>query len=271
MERPLFISDYPFDQGLDMMDCYFNLDTNQWNKFDLDKNITRMQINFNEQIPSMRIVQNLMVPTYDTIRYNYLMELLLTTQKPVLVFGAGACGKSALVKDTLFAQMLVYARNYFVEHVTCSHHTKVFAIKGSVERNLEVKKREVSENRDELGKTMNSVQMEVAADSGHLKPPGDRHKLIVYLEDLHLTWIDKYQDTPGAEVLRDLLTTREWYSTQRKSHRVIEDTNVIACVDASSEHYERVPSRFLFQFALVGMGEFSADTSIHIMKTMFEI
>ena len=29
-----------------MMDCYFNLDTNQWNKFDLDKNITRMQINF---------------------------------------------------------------------------------------------------------------------------------------------------------------------------------------------------------------------------------
>ena len=28
VERPLFISDYPFDQGFDVMDCYFNLDTN---------------------------------------------------------------------------------------------------------------------------------------------------------------------------------------------------------------------------------------------------
>ena len=105
----------------------------------------------------MRIVQNLQVPTYDSIRYNYLMELLLTTQKPVLVFGGGASGKSALVKDTLFAQMLVYARNYFVEHVTCSHHTKALAVKGAIERNLEIKKRDVSENRDELGKTLNSV------------------------------------------------------------------------------------------------------------------
>ena len=52
---------------------------------------------------------------------------------------------------------------------------------------------------------MNSVQMEVAMDSGCLKPPGDNHKLIVYLEDIHMTYIDKYGDVPGSEVMRDLI------------------------------------------------------------------
>ena len=36
VERPLFISDFPFDQeGLGIFDYYFNLDTNMWTKFDI--------------------------------------------------------------------------------------------------------------------------------------------------------------------------------------------------------------------------------------------
>ena len=38
-----------------------------------------MVINYNEQVPQMRIVQNVSVPTYNSIRYNYIMEMLLTT------------------------------------------------------------------------------------------------------------------------------------------------------------------------------------------------
>ena len=40
-EKPLFISDFPFDQQ-NLFDCYFNLDTNSWSKFDFNKNKTRM-------------------------------------------------------------------------------------------------------------------------------------------------------------------------------------------------------------------------------------
>lgn len=57
-------------------------------------------------IPSARLIQNIMIPTYDTTRYNYVMELLLTTQKPILVMGEGASGKSCLIKDMLFVQLL---------------------------------------------------------------------------------------------------------------------------------------------------------------------
>jgi len=123
-----------------------------------------MQIQHNEQIPSMRLIQNVSIPTYDSIRYHYIMELLLVTQKPILVFGEGASGKSSLVKEMLFGQMLQFAQNYFVEHVTCSHYSNVTSIKNNIERNLTVKKRELSggAGKDEMGNTMNSVKMEVA-------------------------------------------------------------------------------------------------------------
>lgn len=99
-----------------------------------------MQTNFYKMIPSARLVQNVTIPTYDSIRYQYIMELLLTTQKPVLVFGEGASGKSSFIKDTLFHQMKQYAQKYFVDHGTCSHYTDVVASKLVIERNLEIKK-----------------------------------------------------------------------------------------------------------------------------------
>ena len=110
----------------------------------------------------MRIVQNLYVPTEDTIRYNYVLELLISSQKPVLVFGEGASGKSSMIKDMLFSQMLAFSQDYFIEHVTCSHHTSALALKNGIERNLVVKKRELQDDKDDMGKTMNSVMKEVA-------------------------------------------------------------------------------------------------------------
>ena len=61
-EKPLFISDFPFDQ-FDLFDAYFNLDSNSWSKFDLDKSTSRMLLGFNEMIPTMRLIQNIYVPT----------------------------------------------------------------------------------------------------------------------------------------------------------------------------------------------------------------
>lgn len=42
--KPMFISDFPFenDYGLNMFDYYFNLDNNQWTRFDNLNAQTRM-------------------------------------------------------------------------------------------------------------------------------------------------------------------------------------------------------------------------------------
>ena len=137
---------------------------------------------------------------------------------------------------------------------------------------MRVKRREMDEEtKDDLGKTMNSVQMEAYTDTGRLRPEGDNNKLIVYLEDLHMARTDKYGDMPGLEVLRDLLTTREWYSTIHKSHRVIDDTNIVACLDNQAEQILRIPNRLLCRFVLIGLAGFDSTISIHIMRQMLEI
>ena len=128
------------------------------------------------------------------------------------------------------------------------------AIKRSIERSMCVKRRDKGDDiKDEAGKTMNSIQLEAFTDTGRLKPEGENNKLIVYFEDLHMAKSDKYNDLPGLEVLRDLLTTQEWFSTSFKSHRVVDDTNIVACIDTQAEQILRVPNRLLCRFSVVGM------------------
>ena len=80
-----------------------------------------------------------------------------------------------------------------------------------------------------------------------------------------MTKIDKYGDLPGTEVMRDLITVNEWYSTAKKSRRTIEHTNIIACADSYAEKMTKVPRRLLYNFALIGLDGFSSETTIHIL------
>jgi len=154
----------------------------------------------------------------------------------VLITGEGASGKSIMIKDQLFSQMLQYSQNYYLEHITCSHSTTGLSVKTNIERSMQVKRSDLQSDKDEMGRTINSIVRDHLTDTGRLKPDGDSNcKLIVYLEDLHMTGTDKFNDLPGLEVVRDLLTTSEWYSTSYKSRRVIEDTNLIACMNHQAE------------------------------------
>ena len=142
----------------------------------------------------MRLIQNISVPTETSIRNNYVLELLMTAMKPVLIVGEGACGKSNLLKNFIFSELNVFAQHCFTEHITCSHYTDAASLKSNVERNLVTKKLSNVSNKDEMGKTMNSHMYEKKQDSGHMNPPGWNHKLILYLEDLHMTWKDEHGD-----------------------------------------------------------------------------
>ena len=44
---------------------------------------------------------DLLVPTIDTIKYSYVMELMLDIEKPVILTGESGVGKSVLVKGLL--------------------------------------------------------------------------------------------------------------------------------------------------------------------------
>jgi len=41
-DKPLFISEFPFEQGYTVYDCYFNMENSAWFKFDMGKITSRM-------------------------------------------------------------------------------------------------------------------------------------------------------------------------------------------------------------------------------------
>ena len=67
-------------------------------------------------------------------------------------------------------------------------------------------------------------------------------------------------------MVRDLITTKEWYSTAKKGTRVIDGVNVIACMDSKSEASTFLSDRLLRQFAVIGMEGFDSETVTGIFK-----
>ena len=76
---------------------------------------------------------------------------------------------------------------------------------------------------------------------------------MVYLEDLHMTWRDAYNDQPALEVLRDYFITQKWFSARKKAIRQIEDVNFVTCLDHTTEQFEHISMRVLREFVPLGI------------------
>ena len=79
----------------------------------------------------------------------YALECLLTMQRPILVCGEGATGKSTFVKDFVFHQANVFTKKLLADHITCTNHTTAVSFKENFERNLETKK--MDDQLEQLG------------------------------------------------------------------------------------------------------------------------
>lgn len=102
----MFITEFPFtnatNEGLNLFDYFYNLDSNSWTRFDDTQQQARMLRQYNHMQYSLQSVANVTVPTVPWVRMLYQIECLVVAKKPVLVCGQGATGKSSLVKSMIF-------------------------------------------------------------------------------------------------------------------------------------------------------------------------
>lgn len=60
----------------------------------------------------------------------------MIAQKPILVCGHAATGKSTLIKDMLFSQTATFTKSVLVDHISCTYRTTNDTLKDHVSRNL---------------------------------------------------------------------------------------------------------------------------------------
>ena len=76
-----------------------------------------------------------MVHTAETVRLRYLMDLLMSNSRPVMLVGGAGCGKTILVNDKLETMRDKYA----ISTIPFNHYTTSLMLQGVMEKPLEKK------------------------------------------------------------------------------------------------------------------------------------
>jgi dynein heavy chain len=229
LERPLLISNYPQDASF--FDYYFDLDRNDWAAFDVKQEIEGATSVYHGLIPSQKRIENLYVPTDENMRYNFILECLLTRQISALVLGPATSGRSALMRNLLFDAVYEFSKKLMSEHITLSKHSTCVSFKTMVEPLLEYKQEKNRRCR-------------------RLRPPAG-NKLFCYIQDLHLSGVDQFGDQSAVEVIRDFLNVSSWLSLRKIRIRQIADVTFIADMAINSASTANVSERVLHRMNLV--------------------
>lgn len=135
IEKPMLISGFP--ENASFYDYFFDLESSDWSKFNVDDAIRTAKHNYGDYLPSQRRIENLFVPSHDTVRYSYILECLVTKQSSTLVVGPACCGRSALLRQLLFEGVFDFTQQLITEHVTQSSHSDSKTFKNNIEALLE--------------------------------------------------------------------------------------------------------------------------------------
>ena len=114
------------------------------------------------QVEFQSNVLDTLVPTSETIRLSYMLDILMTNKHPVLISGAAGCGKTALIN-----QKIAQLDEFQSTSIPFNYYTTSTLLQPLLEKPLEKK----------VGKTFGPVGT---------KP------LVYFVDDLNMPEVDKY-------------------------------------------------------------------------------
>ncbi|KAI5645013.1 dynein heavy chain and region d6 of dynein motor domain-containing protein [Phthorimaea operculella] len=186
-----------FPPGGTVFDFYIDPETKQfapWTekipKFELDSDIP---------------LQAVLVPTAETIRIRYFLDLLMKNKHPVMLVGSAGCGKTVLVNEKL--QSL--SENYAIQSVPFNFYTSSEMLQKILEKPLEKK----------AGRNYG--------------PPGSK-TLIYFIDDMNMPEVDTYGTVQPHTIIRQHLDYMHWYDRTKLSLKDIHNTQYVSCMNPTS-------------------------------------
>ncbi|CAF1257617.1 unnamed protein product, partial [Didymodactylos carnosus] len=195
-----------FDYYIDPETKKFELWSKKVPKFELDPDIP---------------LQSALVPTNETVRIRYWMDLLMERGYPVMLVGGAGSGKTVIVNDKLQS---LNTEAWTVVNVPFNYYTSSEMLQAILEKPLERK----------AGRNYG--------------PPGSK-KLVYFIDDMNMPEMDKYYTVQAHTILRQYLDYKHWYDRQKLTLRDIHNCQYVACMNPTAGNFT-IDSRIQRHFAV---------------------
>nr|XP_031838488.1 dynein heavy chain 7, axonemal-like [Nomia melanderi] len=191
-------------------------------------------------IPKDMPVNQVIVPTIETVRYVHLFKLLICHHKPLLVVGPTGTGKSVYIMDFLLKKN---------DPETYKPLFVIFSAQTTANQAQEI----IMSKLDRRKKGLYGA------------PPGKHW--VAFVDDLSMPQKEEYGAQPPIELLRQWLDHRTWYDLKEMSPLELVDVQLVCAMGPPSSGLDVTP-RFKRHFFVLGISEFSDDVLTTIFSTI---
>ncbi|KAG7391800.1 Dynein heavy chain 1, axonemal [Phytophthora pseudosyringae] len=192
------------------------------------------------KVPANSSFADIVVPTADSVRNNYLLEELMSAGKHVLMVGGTGTGKT--VNVTRYLQALP-ADVYIPIPISFSAQTSANQTQDMLDAKMEKRRK------------------------GVYGPPAGK-KYIIYVDDLNMPKREKYFAQPPLELVRQWFDQGGWYDRKLLVFRSIIDILFVASMGPPGGGRNPITPRLVRHFNVVGYAELGDDSKTIIFSTI---
>ncbi|RLU17527.1 hypothetical protein DMN91_009762 [Ooceraea biroi] len=183
---------------------------------------------------------SVLVPTGETVRLRFFMDLLIKKRVPVMLVGGAGSGKSVIMAEKLAS----LSDNYNIANVPFNFYTTSDMLQKVLEKHLEKK----------AGRNYG--------------PPGT--KLLVYfIDDMNMPEVDTYGTVQPHSLIRQHMDYNHWYDRMKLALKEIYNTQYVSCMNPTAGSFTIDP-RLQRHFAVFAVSFPQIDALVTIYSQILE-
>ncbi|XP_037928394.1 dynein heavy chain 2, axonemal [Teleopsis dalmanni] len=193
---------------------------------------------YNANQPFYKII----VPTIDTVRYDYVVSKLLQEENPVMLVGNVGTGKTSTAVSVMDS---CDKTRYTVLSINISAQTTAAGLQESIENRTEKRTKT------------------------YFVPIGGK-KMVCFMDDFNMPAKDTYGSQPPLELIRQWIDYKYWFNRKNQQKIYVQNTILMAAMGPPGGGRQVISPRTLSRFTIINMTFPTEATIVRIFGTMLK-